>query len=105
MVKSGQREYPVVKSKLNILRETILFICSLILWAYCMIVFVIFGAALLGIETHLMQLIRTILNVERSELQNLFKMLFSGLCIITAYMLFAYTYHSVKRRGKSVENH
>ncbi|HCX9836607.1 TPA: intracellular adhesion protein D, partial [Staphylococcus aureus] len=42
MVKPRQREYPTLKSSLNIVRETALIAISCVFWIYCLVVLLVY---------------------------------------------------------------
>lgn len=88
MDKSRQRQYPVVKSRLNWIRELFILLCSAILWSYCFMVIAVLAATLLNTDTYLIQLIRTMLNIERDQIIILYRLFTLIAVVITLYLTF-----------------
>lgn len=96
MDKSGQRKSQEVKSHLNLLRETFVFICSLLLWIYCAVVIVTFSTILLQNSNYLTQVVLTVLKVDYSDINAFF--IVTGVCmlIITVYLFINYRFNKYK---------
>lgn len=75
MEQSRQGQYQTVKSKLNIIRESIILLFSFIFWSYCSISFIVIGGSLLQINSYPVLLIRTVLNIELSSMNILFRII------------------------------
>lgn len=86
MEQSRQGQYQTVKSKLNVIRESIIILFSFIFWCYCNISFVVIGGSLLQINSYPVLLIRTVLNIELSSMNILFRIIL--LFIIISIFIF-----------------
>lgn len=86
MVKPRQRQYPTVKSTLNLLRESVLVLISLIFWVYCLTVIVVYLGTLFKLNIESVELVRVVLNIEGSEIINL--LIAMGFFTIFIFLLF-----------------
>lgn len=74
MDKSRQRQYKTVKSSLNVTREIFILIFTMLFWVYCCCALIVIGGSLLGIKSDNVLLLRAVLNIENSDLDNIFKL-------------------------------
>ena len=86
MVKPRQRQYPTVKSTLNLFRESVLVFISLIFWVYCLTVIVVYLGTLFKLNIESVELVRVVLNIEGSEIINL--LIAMGFFTIFIFLLF-----------------
>lgn len=87
MDKSRSRQYKTLKSSLNFTREFILCLFSLLLWVYCVTVITVMGGTLFDIPTYSIELIRSILNVESTDLFAIFKIILAFIIFILIFMV------------------
>ncbi|HAR2852404.1 TPA: intracellular adhesion protein D [Staphylococcus argenteus] len=73
MVKPRQREYPTLKSSLNIVRETALVAISCFFWIYCFVVLLVYIGTIFGFHDESINTIRVALNIENTEILNIFE--------------------------------
>lgn len=86
MVKPRQRKYPTVTSTLNLFRESVLILVSLVFWVYCLTVIVVYLGTLFKSNIESVSLIRVVLNIESRELINLLTSM--GFFTIFIFLLF-----------------
>lgn len=86
MGKSRPRKYPTVDSTLNIFREIIIMIFSLIFWFYCSIAIIVIGGSLLQLKTNTVLFIRTLLNIEQEDMNRMFLMMGVSFIIIFIFL-------------------
>lgn len=86
MVKPRQRQYPTVKSTLNLFRESVLVLISLVFWIYCLTVIVVYLGTLFKLNIESVELVRVVLNIEGSEIINL--LIAMGFFTIFIFLLF-----------------
>lgn len=73
MVKPRQREYPTLKSSLNIIRETALIAISCVFWIYCLVVLLVYIGTIFEIHDESINTIRVALNIENTEILDIFE--------------------------------
>ncbi|AMY05883.1 intracellular adhesion protein D [Staphylococcus condimenti] len=88
MDKSRQRQYKTVKSSLNFTREIFILLFTLVFWVYCCSALIVIGGSLLGIKSDSVLLLRAVLNIENSDLGNIFKLM--GLFVVVIFFLLTY---------------
>lgn len=93
MEKSRPRRYPTVKSNLNMIRETFIAFCSLLLWGYCAVVLYTFFSIFISQYTFVTQLVLTIIKLEANEIKTFFLYLVAGMCVIAVYLLINYKFN------------
>ncbi|PNZ14954.1 intracellular adhesion protein IcaD [Staphylococcus simiae] len=86
MVKPRQREYPTLKSSLNIVRETSLIAISCIFWIYCVVVLLVYIGTIFDIQDESIITIRVALNIENTEIFKIFKIM--GIFSIIIFVFF-----------------
>lgn len=72
MVKPRQREYPTLKSSLNIVRETALIAISCVFWIYCLVVLLVYIGTIFEIHDESINTIRVALNIENTEILEIY---------------------------------
>lgn len=95
MDKSRQRQYPTVDSSLNVIRELIILLFSIIFWLYCLTAVIAIGGSLLRINNNTVLLIRSVLNMEQEGMNSIFLMM--GLSLIIIIIFFSLTLLFQKR--------
>lgn len=101
MDKSRPRKYPTVDSTLNIVREIIILVFSLIFWIYCYIAMIVIGGSLLKLNTNTVLLIRSVLNMEREGMNNVFLMMGISFGVIFIFLTLSLFFQ--KRKGSNYE--
>lgn len=99
MDKSRQRKHTGIKSRLNIYRETIVFLASSVLWLYCLMVLFVVVGSILPVQNHFIQLVRVILNIEKSDIMTILSYFGIGSVIIIIYFLLAFNINSKRKRA------
>ncbi|HBC4595452.1 TPA: intracellular adhesion protein D [Staphylococcus aureus] len=84
MVKPRQREYPTLKSSLNIIRETALIAISCVFWIYCLVVLLVYIGTIFDDES--INTIRVALNIENTEILDIFETM--GIFAIIIFVFF-----------------
>lgn len=84
MVKPRQREYPTLKSSLNIVRETALISC--VFWIYCLVVLLVYIGTIFEIHDESINTIRVALNIENTEILDIFETM--GIFAIIIFVFF-----------------
>ncbi|ANZ34432.1 hypothetical protein AMC75_09250 [Staphylococcus carnosus] len=102
MDKSRPRQYKTVKSSLNVARETFILLFTLLFWIYCCSALIVIGGSMLGIKSDNVLLLRAVLNIENSDLDNIFKLM--GIFVIVIFFLLTYCLisQSIKKRREGV---
>lgn len=103
MDKSRQRELKRVKSRLNIYRETIVFIASTILWLYCVTVLFVMVGSLLPYNNHFIQMVRVILNIDKGDIFTIFSYFMIGSAIIIIYLMCTFIFNVKRKRVLSYD--
>ncbi len=86
MVKPRQREYPTLKSSLNIVRETALIAISCVFWIYCLVVLLVYIGTIFEIHDESINTIRVALNIENTEILDIFETM--GIFAIIIFVFF-----------------
>ncbi|HDB8124319.1 TPA: intracellular adhesion protein D [Staphylococcus aureus] len=86
MVKPRQREYPTLKSSLNIVRETALIAISCVFWIYCLAVLLVYIGTIFEIHDESINTIRVALNIENTEILDIFETM--GIFAIIIFVFF-----------------
>lgn len=100
MEQSRQGQYQTVKSKLNIIRESIILLFSFIFWSYCSISFIVIGGSLLQINSYPVLLIRTVLNIELSSMNILFRIILLFILISIFIFTASLLVNSIKNKER-----
>ena len=98
MDKSRQRELKRVKSRLNIYRETIVFIASTILWLYYVTVLFVMVGSLLPYNNHFIQMVRVFLNIDKGDIFTIFSYFMIGSAIIVVYLMCTFIFNVKRKR-------
>lgn len=102
MVKFRQRKYTPLRSTLNPLRETIIVIISFALWIYCLTSVIVIGGSLLHINANIVLLTRTVLNMDGSGMNAIFRLMLIFAIIIFILFTLCITIRSfIKLRGQN----
>lgn len=95
MDKSRQRQYPTVNSSLNIIRELIILLFSIVFWVYCLTAVIVISGSLLHINTDTVLLIRSVLNIEIEGMYSIFMVM--GVSVIFSFIFLTVNLISQKR--------
>lgn len=93
MDKSRQRGHKEVESNLNWLRELVVFIFSLALWSYCVVVMYTFVTILIDYINPVNQLILDILKVNRLDFSTILYILSITAIVIFLYLIINYKFN------------
>ncbi|WP_416350042.1 intracellular adhesion protein IcaD [Mammaliicoccus lentus] len=104
MVESGQRESKKIDSRLNIYREFIVFMASSILWLYCITVLFVMVGSLLPYNNHIIQTVRFILNIEKSDIITIFTYFIIASIVIIIYLMLSFLFNVKRKRVSPYEN-
>ena len=89
MVKPRQREYPTLKSSLNIVRTALIAI-SCVFWIYCFSCSIVYIGTIFEIHDESINTIRVALNIENTEILDIFETMGIFAIIIFVFLQLAY---------------
>ena len=83
-------EYPTLKSSLNIVERTALIAISCVFWIYCLVVLLVYIGTIFEIHDESINTIRVALNIENTEILDIFETMGIFAIIIFVFLQLAY---------------
>ncbi len=80
----------------DFLRECILSLFSLLCWVFCIMAIITVLSSFFGVNLYYVQLIRTLMNIEESTIQNIFGEINVFALFVIVYLLFAGLFNRLK---------